>query len=85
VVRAHDARLQRFPAVAVVRDLVLAAWMLATFGLLAVGAIGLVAAGMNLLFGPGFVGGTVPAGAKLAAAAAFVPRLRRVLLRHARG
>ena len=67
VVRAHDARLQRFPAVAVLRDLVLAAWMLGTFGLLAVGASGLVVAGMNLLFGPRFVGGTVPAGAKLAA------------------
>ena len=69
VVRAHDVRLQRFPAVAVVRDLVLAAWMLGTFGLLAVGASGLVAAGMNLLFGPRFVGGTVPSGAKLAASA----------------
>jgi hypothetical protein len=69
VVRAHDSRLQRFPAVAVARDLVLAAWMLGTFGLLAVGASGLVAAGMNMLFGPGFVGGTVPAGTKLAASA----------------
>ncbi len=68
VVRAHDARLRRFPAVAVVRDLVMSAWMLGTFGLLAVGASGLVATGMNMLFGPGFVGGAVPTGAKLAAA-----------------
>ena len=58
VVRAHDARLRRLPTVAVLRDVVMAAWRLGAIGLVAVGASGLIAWGMNAAFGRGFVGGT---------------------------
>jgi hypothetical protein len=67
VVRAHDARLRRFPALAVLGDLVMSAWMLAGIGLLAIGVSGLVAEAMNAAFGPRFVG-AIPTGARLAAA-----------------
>ena len=43
VVRAHDARLRRLPTVAVLRDVILAAWRLGAIGLVAVGASGLIA------------------------------------------
>jgi len=68
VVRAHDARLRRFPALAVAVDLVMSAWMLAWVGLLAVGASGLVAKVMNATFGPGFVG-AAPRGTRFPVAA----------------
>jgi hypothetical protein len=67
-VRAHDERLRRFPALAVLGDLVVSAWMLAGIGLLAIGFSGLVAAVMNAAFGPRFVG-SIPSGARLTAAA----------------
>jgi hypothetical protein len=68
VVRAHDARLRRFPALAVAADLVMSAGMLAGVGLLAVGVSGLVAQVMNAAFGPRYVG-AVPSGATFPAAA----------------
>ncbi len=58
VVRAHDARLRRLPAIATLCDLALSAWKLLSIGLLAVGASGLVAAIMNKVLGGQFVGGT---------------------------
>ena len=67
VVRAHDARLRRFPALAVLGDLVMSAWMLAGIGLLAIGLSGLVAQAMNAAFGPRFVG-AIPGAARLTAA-----------------
>ena len=57
VVRAHDARLRRLPSVAVLRDVILAAWQLGAIGLVAVGASGLIAWLMNAAFGRPFVGG----------------------------
>ena len=57
VVRAHDARLRRLPTLAVLRDVILAAWRLGAIGLVAVGASGLIAWVMNALFGRAFVGG----------------------------
>ncbi len=57
VVRAHDARLRRLPTVAVLRDVILAAWRLGAIALVAVGASGLVAGLMNAVFGRSFVGG----------------------------
>ena len=57
VVRAHDARLRRLPTVAVLRDVVMAAWRLGAIGLVAVGASGLIAWVMNAAFGRAFVGG----------------------------
>jgi hypothetical protein len=57
VVRAHDARLRRLPTVAVLRDVVMAAWRLGAVGLVAVGASGLIAWVMNAAFGRPFVGG----------------------------
>jgi len=57
VVRAHDARLRRLPAIAVLRDVLMAAWRLGAVGLVAVGASGLVAWVMNAAFGRPFVGG----------------------------
>ena len=57
VVRAHDARLRRLPSVAVLRDVILAAWRLGAIALVAVGASGLVAWLMNAVFGRSFVGG----------------------------
>lgn len=58
VVRAHDQRLRGRGAVTLLSDLAVSAWKLASVGLLAVGASGLVAAVMNVVAGPGFVGGT---------------------------
>ena len=58
VVRAHDGQAWRFPGRAVLFDLALAGLKLGGIGALAVGASGLVAAVMNMLLGPGFVGGT---------------------------
>ncbi len=58
VVRAHDGGAWRFPGRAVLVDLSLAGLKLGGIGALAVGASGVVAAAMNMLFGPGFVGGT---------------------------
>ncbi len=58
VVRAHDARLRRLPTLAVLRDVLMAAWQLGAIGLVAVGASGLIAAAMNALFGRRFVGGS---------------------------
>jgi vacuolar-type H+-ATPase subunit H len=58
VVRAHDARLRRLPTLAVLRDVVMAAWRLGAIGLVAVGVSGLIAWVMNVAFGRGFVGGT---------------------------
>ncbi|HEX9355597.1 MAG TPA: hypothetical protein VF933_17490 [Streptosporangiaceae bacterium] len=43
VVRAHDARLRRLPALAVLRDLFMAAWRLGAIGLVAVGVSGVCA------------------------------------------
>jgi vacuolar-type H+-ATPase subunit H len=57
VVRAHDARLRRLPTIAVLRDVILAAWQLGAIGLVAVGASGLIAWLMNAVFGRPFVGG----------------------------
>jgi hypothetical protein len=57
VVRAHDARLRRLPTVAVLRDVILAAWRLGAIGLVAVGASGVIAWLMNAAFGRAFVGG----------------------------
>lgn len=57
VVRAHDARLRRLPTIAVLRDVVRAAWRLGAIGLVAVGASGLIAWLMNAVFGRPFVGG----------------------------
>jgi vacuolar-type H+-ATPase subunit H len=57
VVRAHDARLRRLPTIAVLRDVILAAWRLGAVALVAVGASGLVAWLMNAVFGRPFVGG----------------------------
>lgn len=68
VARAHDARLRRFPGLAVLGDLVRSAWMLAGVGLLAIGISGLVAQVMNAAFGPRFVG-AIPGGARITAAA----------------
>ena len=68
VVRAHDARLRRFPALAVLGDLAMSAWTLAGVGLLAIGVSGLVAEVMNAAFGPRFVG-AIPGGARITAAA----------------
>lgn len=67
VVRAHDTRFGRFPIPVVVRDLVLSGWLLGAFGLVAVGASGLVAAVMNTVLGRQFVGGIATA-ARLRAA-----------------
>ena len=58
VVRAHDGGAWRFPGRAVLFDLALAGLKLGGIGALAVAASGLVAAAMNKLLGPGFVGGT---------------------------
>jgi hypothetical protein len=58
VVRAHDRGAWRFPGRAVLFDLALAGLKLGGIGALAVAASGLVAAAMNLVLGPGFVGGT---------------------------
>ena len=68
VARAHDARRWRQPAAAVLGELVMAAWKLASAGLVAIGASGLVAAAMNLALGPAFVGGA-PRAAGFAGAA----------------
>jgi vacuolar-type H+-ATPase subunit H len=68
VVRAHDARLRRLPTVAVLRDVILAAWRLGAVALVAVGASGLVAGLMNAVFGRSFVGGA-PAAVRYPAAA----------------
>jgi hypothetical protein len=57
VVRAHDARLRRLPTVAVLRDVIMAAWQLSAVGLVAVGASGVIAWVMNAAFGRPFVGG----------------------------
>jgi hypothetical protein len=57
VVRAHDRRLRRLPTLAVLRDVVMAAWQLGAIGLVAVGASGLIAWVMNAAFGRPFVGG----------------------------
>jgi hypothetical protein len=57
VVRAHDGGVWRFPGRAVLFDLTLAGLKLGGIGALAVAASGLVAAAMNMLLGPGFVGG----------------------------
>jgi hypothetical protein len=57
VVRAHDARLRRLPTLAVLRDVILAAWQLGAVGLIAVGASGLLAGLMNAVLGRSFVGG----------------------------
>ena len=67
VVRAHDARLRRFPTLAVLGDLVMSAWMLASIGLLAIGLSGLVAQAMNAALGPRFVG-AIPGAARFTAA-----------------
>jgi HAAS len=67
VVRAHDTRLRRVPGAAVLADLVLSGWKLGSIGLLAVGASGLVAAAMNVLFGRSFVAAVAP-GIRLPAA-----------------
>jgi hypothetical protein len=65
VVRAHEVRQT---GAAAIIDLGMAAWKLGSLGLLAVGASGLVAAGMNAAFGRSFVG-AAPAGARFGAAA----------------
>lgn len=57
VVRAHDGAW-RFPGRAVLADLTLAGLKLGGIGAVAVAASGLVALAMNMLFGPGFVGGS---------------------------
>ena len=67
VVRAHDTRLRRVPGAAVLTDLVMSGWKLGSIGLLAVGASGLVAAAMNVIFGRSFVAAVTP-GIKLPAA-----------------
>lgn len=67
VVRAHDARLRRFPDLAVLSDLVMSAWMLAGVGLLAIGVSGLLAEAMNAAFGPRFVG-AIPSAARFTSA-----------------
>jgi hypothetical protein len=56
VVRAHERRRRQTPA-ALFGELAVSAWKLISVGLLAVGASGLVAAVMNAVAGPGFVGG----------------------------
>lgn len=65
VVRAHNARLRRFPAL--IGGLVLAAWKLGCLLLLAAGGSGLLVAAMNVLFGRPFVG-AAPAGTRFSAA-----------------
>ena len=67
VARAHNAR-HRFPEVAVFRALALSACKLASAGLFAVAASGVVAAVMNAVLGPQFVG-RASAGARFPAAA----------------
>jgi hypothetical protein len=67
VVRAHDSRLRRVPGAAVLADLAMSGWKLGSIGLLAVGASGLVAAAMNVIFGRPFVGAVAP-GIRLPAA-----------------
>ncbi len=67
VVRAHDIRLRRVPGAAVLADLVMSGWKLGSAGLLAVGASGLVAAAMNVIFGRSFVAAVAP-GTRLPAA-----------------
>jgi len=64
VVRAHRARRGK---VAVLADVILAAWKLGSTGLIAVGASGIVAALFNHLNGPRFIG-AAPAGARYPAA-----------------
>jgi hypothetical protein len=82
VVRAHDARLRRFPALAVLGDLVMSAWMLAGVGLLAIVAWPAANQGVVGSSGPGFyLSGAI---VSLRVAAVYVPALRRTLLRHAR-
>ena len=66
VVRAHDRRLRQVPSLAVLADLAMSAWRLLSIGLLAVGASGLVAAAMNSVFGPPFVGSASGAALPLA-------------------
>ena len=67
VVRAHDRRLRTVPGLAVLADVAMSVWRLGSIGLLAVGASGLVAATMNVVFGRHFVGSAT--GASLPAAA----------------
>jgi len=67
VVRAHDTRLRRVPGLAILADVVMAAWKLGSVGLLAIGASGLVVAAMNVLFGRSFVAAVSP-GIRLPAA-----------------
>jgi hypothetical protein len=67
VIRAHDQRLRRVPGIAVLADVAMSAWRLGSVGLLAIGASGLVAAAMNVVFGRQFVGSA--SGATLPAAA----------------
>jgi hypothetical protein len=55
VVRAHARRV---PPLAVLGELVMSAWQLATIAVLAVAGSGLVALVMNQLLGPQFVGGS---------------------------
>jgi hypothetical protein len=57
VARAHESRQRRLPAANLLADLVMSGWLLASVGLIAIGASGLVAAVMNSVFGPRFVGG----------------------------
>jgi hypothetical protein len=54
VVRAHEGR---FPSVSLFASLAVSAWRLISVGLLAIGASGLLASAMNVIFGPQFVGG----------------------------
>ena len=55
VVRAHYIRNGR-----VATELIMTAWKLAWMGMLAIAASGVVALGMNVLLGRGFVGAAPP-------------------------
>lgn len=66
VVRAHNARLWRHAPAAVLGDLILAGWKLGSQFLIAVGASGLLVAGMNAVFGRPFTG-AAPAGTRFSA------------------
>ena len=67
VTRAHNARLWRHRPAVLLGDLVLAGWKLGSQFLIAVGASGLVVAGMNAVFGRPFTG-AAPAGTRFSAA-----------------
>jgi len=60
-VAAASSRIERVPLSILVRQLVLAAWLLASIGCVAIGVSGGISGAMDAAFGPRFVAGDLPA------------------------